>query len=246
LLHYVLVMDRLRWADGREFLVRVVGPALILCGLILGLGFVLAGPLAPTLDAEDAVNRGLAASRTTPWNTITFVWSYIGSTETIVGVCLLVSLLVLWRTRDWRLAAVPPIAVLLQLSIYLVITGLVARARPDVDPLDVLPRMTSYPSGHVGATTALYLSFILLASRIEHPALRRVTIVLCLIPPVLVGFARLYRGMHHLTDIAAGMLVGAACALLAYGWYRHRLRDRPPQENVNDLTSTTRSNRSRR
>jgi len=42
--------------------------------------------------------------------------------------------------------------------------------------------------------------------------------------PLLVAFARLYRGMHHITDIAAGLLNGVICALLAVGWYKHRAR----------------------
>jgi len=39
-----------------------------------------------------------------------------------------------------------------------------------------------------------------------------------------VTYARLYRGMHHITDVGVGMLNGLLCALLAYGWYRHRAR----------------------
>ena len=184
----------------------------------------MAGPLSGPLDAEDALNAGLAASRTGPWDTITLVWSYLGSTEVVVGVWLVFSALVLWRTHDWRLAAVPAIAILLQLAIYLTITALISRARPSVDKLDVLPPMTSFPSGHVGAATALYVTFILLAVRIERVGLRWAVTLGCLAVPLLVGFARLYRGMHHLSDIGAGLIVGAACAFLAYGWYRHRAR----------------------
>jgi membrane-associated phospholipid phosphatase len=47
-------------------------------------------------------------------------------------------------------------------------------------------------------------------------------IVVCVAVPLMVAFGRLYRGMHHLTDMAAGLLIGATCALLAYGWYLHR------------------------
>jgi membrane-associated phospholipid phosphatase len=27
--------------------------------------------------------------------------------------------------------------------------------------------------------------------------------------------------MHHVTDVGAGVLNGAICALLAYAWYHH-------------------------
>jgi membrane-associated phospholipid phosphatase len=51
--------------------------------------------------------------------------------------------------------------------------------------------------------------------------------VVCLTVPLLVAFGRLYRGMHHLTDIGAGFLNGITCAVLAHWWYRTngQLRD---------------------
>jgi membrane-associated phospholipid phosphatase len=86
-----------------------------------------------------------------------------------------------------------------------------------VPKLDPAPPTSSYPSGHVGAATALYLSFALLAAqRIERAWLRRLVIVVCAVIPFLVAYARLYRGMHHLSDVLIGALNGIACALLAW------------------------------
>ena len=172
--------------------------------------------------AEEVVNDDLAAGRTPTWNHITLVWSYLGNTEVVIGVCLLVAGLLVWRTRDWRLAVVPAIAILLQSVIFATVSSLVDRERPLVPKLDISPPTTSYPSGHVGASTALYFAFALLALRIPYPWLRRLTIFLCLVVPLLVAFARLYRGMHHVTDVSAALVVGITCALLAHAWYQHR------------------------
>ena len=79
-------MDRVRSADGRDFLVRVFGPALVLCSLIVGFGLAVTGPLAGPLNAEDAVNRSLAARRDGTWDAITAVWSFLGATSAIVAV----------------------------------------------------------------------------------------------------------------------------------------------------------------
>ncbi|GAA3692879.1 hypothetical protein GCM10022204_05590 [Microlunatus aurantiacus] len=220
---YVLVMDRVRWADVRDLVVRVLGPVVVLCGLVVGLGLAVVGPLAGPLTEEDAVNQALADRRSGTWDAITSVWSFLGSTQAIVGVCLLVSAFVLWRCRDWRLALVPAMAITLQLGLYLTVTALVHRERPSVNRLESLLPMSSYPSGHVGASTALYLSFLLLASRIERAALRRAVSAVCVLVPLVVAFGRLYRGMHHVSDVAVGMAAGACCALLAYAWYRHRV-----------------------
>ncbi len=174
------------------------------------------------VHAEDSVSKSLAADRTKTWNSITLVWSHIGNTEIVIGVCVIVAAVLLWRTRDWRLAAVPAIAISLQALIFVTVAGLVDRDRPPVPHLDRSPPTASYPSGHVGASTALYLAFALLALRIERAWLRWTTVVLSLAMPLLVAFARLYRGMHHVTDVGVAMLNGIVCALLAYGWYRHR------------------------
>lgn len=216
-------MDRVRWGDGADFMVRVLGPVLLLCGVVVGFGLAVVGPLSGPLNAEDSVNQGLADHRNGIWNSITYAWSFLGSTEAIVGVCLVVFAGVLWHSRDWRLAVVPAMAIVLQLGLYLTVTGLIHRERPSVERMDALPPLSSYPSGHVGASTALYLALILIASRVERVGVRWTIIGICATVPLLVGVSRLYRGVHHISDIIVGMLCGAGCALLAHGWYRHRM-----------------------
>ena len=152
------------------------------------------------------------------------MWSHIGNTEIVIGVCVIVTAILLWRTRDWRFAAVPAIAIALQATIFVIAANVVGRDRPPVPKLDPAPPTSSYPSGPVGASTALYVAFALLATRIQRTWLRWSVIVVCLLMPLLVTYARLYRGMHHITDVGVGMLNGLLCALLAYGWYRHRAR----------------------
>ena len=204
-------------------MVRVLGPVLLLCGVVVGFGLAVVGPLSGPLNVEDSVNQSLADHRNGIWNSITYVWSFLGSTEAIVGVCLVVFAGVLWHSRDWRLAVVPAMAIVLQLGLYLTVTGLIHRERPSVERMDALPPLSSYPSGHVGASTALYLALILIASRVERVGVRWTIIGICATVPLLVGVSRLYRGVHHISDIIVGMLCGAGCALLAHGWYRHRM-----------------------
>lgn len=163
------------------------------------------------------------------------MWSHIGNTATVIGVCIIVAAVLLWRTRDWRLAAVPAIAIAMQGLIFLIAARVVDRDRPPVPKLDASPPTASFPSGHVGASTALYLAFALIALGIERAWLRWATVVACLAMPLLVAFARLYRGMHHLTDIGAAMLNGIICALLAYALYRHRTRSQ--EARVPSVTS---------
>jgi undecaprenyl-diphosphatase len=138
----------------------------------------------------------------------------------IIGVCLVVVALVWWRTRRWWFAVVPLIAITLQALVFFFTTLLIDRQRPDVVKLDHSPPTSSYPSGHSGAATGLYVTLALLALRIQRPALRAVIVTVCLLVPPLVATARLYRGMHHLSDVTVAIVNGVIAAFLAWGWLR--------------------------
>jgi membrane-associated phospholipid phosphatase len=92
-----------------------------------------------------------------------------------------------------------------------VIKRTVPRARPSVhtDARWGGPRFStkyhSFPSGHVGASTAFF--GVLLIAR------RRVGLA-CLPIPILIGFSRMYIGAHYLSDVVCAAALGVLCALL--------------------------------
>ncbi len=213
----------------RDLLLRAVAPAFLLYGAIVGFGFLLKGPLKGLSESEESVSKNLEAGRTETWNTITTVWSHVGNTEYVIAVCVIVALIVLWRTKEWWYAVVPVIAISIQATVFVLATLVIDRDRPQVEKLDPAPPTSSYPSGHQGASTALYLTFALMAaSRIRNGALRALVVVVCIVLPCLVMYARLYRGMHHVTDVSVGAINGIVSALLAWGYLRRgdsRTRD---------------------
>ena len=161
--------------DSRALLTRVAGPALVLWGVLLVMGFAITGPLSEPLRSEIGVNKDLAADRTHIWNTITLVASYLGGTEVVIGASLIIGVVV-WRTRDWRLAAVPAIAILAETAVFLSIASLVNRGRPPVDKLDMAP--TSSTEADTLARQRRYISHSpSWALRIERSWLRRTTIL---------------------------------------------------------------------
>ncbi len=203
----------------RDLLVRAVLPAMVLWLVIVGIGKLIEGPLGG-LQSESSVNRALQAGRTATWDTITMVWSHIGNTEIITGTCVVMVALIWWLTRQWWVAVIPAIAIFIQATVFVLATAVTGRDRPDVPHLDPAPPTSSYPSGHVGASTALYLTLAAMCQRVPNKGLRRVLTVICLVIPLLVAYARLYRGMHHLTDVLVGFLNGTVCAVLAWGYLR--------------------------
>jgi membrane-associated phospholipid phosphatase len=194
----------------------------VLGAVVVGIGLLITGPLKAIDLAEDGVTVAFNRNRTPFWDPVSWVCSRFGNTESVIAVCLVAVLVLLWKSRDWRWSVVPLIAISLQAAIFLPATLVVERQRPPAIPMDSSPPTSSYPSGHTGASTALYVSFLLMAQSIERPWLRRLVTGACAVIPLLVGVARLYRGAHHISDVLAGMLNGLVCALLAYQWWRHR------------------------
>jgi undecaprenyl-diphosphatase len=224
----------------RDCFVRAVLPAVLLFAVVVGFGLLLMGPLYYFSDSENAVNRWFQDGRTRTGETITLFMSSVGNTEYIIAVAVVVSAIVWWRTKEWWFAVVPLLAIGLQATVFVLAAAVVGRDRPNVERLDPTPPTSSYPSGHVGAATALYLTFALMATRISNVVVRRVVIVLCILAPLMVSYARLYRGAHHPTDIAWGIINGVVCALLAWNYLR-----REPAAEGGGQTSTQESAQSR-
>ncbi|WP_043665031.1 diacylglycerol kinase family protein [Streptomyces xylophagus] len=186
--------------------------------LMVGFGLLITGPARTVwpLTVEDHVNEGLVRIRTGTLTTLSYLGSEAGNTLTVIAITLLscVALLLLPRLPMWRQAVFLAVAVSLQALVFLAITESVDRARPHVHRLDASPPTSSYTSGHTGAATALYAGLaVLVLSRVRRPWRWPLAGLLFLVP-LIVGVSRLYRGMHHPTDVIGGMANGALSLLI--------------------------------
>ena len=119
-----------------------------------------------------------------------------------------------WRrgSEEWtRIFLAMLLAMMLAGVTGTVIKRAVPRPRPSVHT-DIRwggPRFSSkyhsFPSGHVGASTAFF--GVLLIAR------RRVGLA-CLPIPILIGFSRMYIGAHYLSDVVCAAVLGTLCALV--------------------------------
>ncbi len=204
---------------GRDLAVRALAPFTLWFLVVAAMGWLITdGPLEEVGISEEGINESLESSRTPLWDAITLVFSWTGATVSIVGVCLIVVGLVWWRTKQWWFAIVPLIAISLQALVFFFTTLLIDRERPDVEKLDESPPTASFPSGHTGAASGLYFSLALMALRISNPALRSVVVGVFVAIPLLVASARVYRGMHHVSDVLVAVLNGLLAALVAWCW----------------------------
>lgn len=205
--------NALRRIDGRLILVRIVLPACLLTILMVGIGLLITRALVHDwpFTAEDGVDRSLAAHRGHTWTDVSGVFSTGASTAFAIPLAAVAVIGARLYFHRWREAAFIAVAMLVEVSVFLLTTLMVHRARPAVPELDISPPTSSYPSGHTAAALALYGSLAL----VVYLHSRRRAAWLLLLIPAAVGASRLYRGMHHPSDVAAGLLLGLLSILIA-------------------------------
>jgi membrane-associated phospholipid phosphatase len=189
------------------------------CGLVvvmLAIGMLLTHTLNGSVGHwDERVNIHFARHRTATWNHITQVATAgVNTMPVIVGAAIVTAILAL-RHR-WRAAAFLVLALVLEISVFLSVTFVVDRPRPDVPRLNSTPSTSSFPSGHTAAATVLFVGTALVIIFCTSVVFWKVlsSVVAALMVP-LVGFARVYRGLHHPTDVFVGLVFGCACLAVA-------------------------------
>lgn len=190
----------------------IVLPLLLLAAVTFGIGkLILAVP-----TGEAAVSRALAADRTGVWNVFTDYGTHLSDTPYIVALTVIAAIVFRLVYKRWRESIFLVAAVWGQSLVFLATTTPVGRHRPEVQHLDPAPPTSSFPSGHASAAVGFYCAVALvLTSHIRNRAVQIVIWTLAIAAPLIVGFSRLYRGMHYLTDVCWGLLLGTVCVVVA-------------------------------
>jgi undecaprenyl-diphosphatase len=89
------------------------------------------------------------------------------------------------------------------------------RDRPDLVSHIVAVSSASFPSGHAMLAATVYLTLGALCAQVQpERRVRRYLIASAATLAVLIGFSRVYLGVHWPSDVLAGWCAGAAWALL--------------------------------
>jgi membrane-associated phospholipid phosphatase len=205
-------------------IVRSAGVVVVLLALdyllLLGIGLLVTRVFeqASWLTGEDVLSEELAHHRDRTMDDVSYVLSGIGNTGAIIGALVVVAVALVVAMRKWRPSVFLVVAVAGQALVFLLVQFTVRRPRPHVYRLDSGIPTSSYPSGHTGAATALFVgSALLIAWYVRRRWLRNLSITLLGSAPLLVGIGRFYRGAHHLTDIFAAYVNGAVTIAIAAG-----------------------------
>ena len=182
--------------------------ALALAFSAAGVALVHFGPLEGVRTWDLSVSEWFEAHRTATWDSVMTFGSRFGETEAVVAVAL-IAVAVLFRLHHRWAAAVIACGLALEVATFITANNLVRRERPPVSTVGDAPTTFSFPSGHVAATVVLWGGLALVVVALTRRKALRV--VVWLVPVLLVAAvasARVYRGMHFLTDVVAGVVLG--------------------------------------
>jgi membrane-associated phospholipid phosphatase len=197
--------------------------ALVILAVLLGSGLLLV-KYATGNDVGEAdawVARWFVSERTPTLDDATKWASLMADTFVVIVAALFVVVSARLVLKRWREAMLVVAALVTEVVLFLITTALIDRERPDVSHLDDAPPTSSFPSGHVAAAVCLYGALALIAwTRMRPGALRGVLLTVLAIIPLLVAAARMYRGMHYLSDVIGGLVLGVACLTVAGGAVR--------------------------
>ncbi|BBH71076.1 hypothetical protein ACTI_77610 [Actinoplanes sp. OR16] len=194
----------------------IVLPIGALLVFLIGLGLLLTHQAAHwwPLTVEDGVNREFAADRTASLTELSGWTSNVANTGWIIAVTAVVAVILRLVLHRWRESIFLCLAVTAQALVFYFTTLAIDRPRPDVQRLDQSPPTSSFPSGHTSASVALYLGLaLLLAGLARHTWLKALCWLLVLVP-ISVALSRVYRGMHHPSDIVAAFINGTTCVIV--------------------------------
>ena len=197
-----------------RFGIRAVmaGTALALLAVPFALTLFLVEDMwAPLLRADNAARDGLHRYAVGHAGFVQAMQVISNSGSSLAWVVVLTGVVIwlLWRRRP-------------RLALFVVITGLgssllnvsvksaVHRLRPVVADPVAHAHGLSFPSGHAQAAIVGYAVLLLVFLPLLHGVWRKAAITSAVVMVLAIGFSRIALGVHYLSDVVGGLLLGAA------------------------------------
>ena len=199
--------------DHRDtYVVRLIIGAAALCVFFL-IHYLVTSEISLKFDL--AVGEAIRSLRTPALNAVMIPITHLANWKTLVGigVILLIIDAVKWKKNDYPIAVA---SCLITLLLYKILKVLVERPRPSEIFWLVVEHGYSFPSGHSMNGMFCYgMMLYVLWRNYKDERIRNIfTVFLCVLIP-LIGFSRVYCGVHHPTDVLAGLSMGLAMLMFS-------------------------------
>ncbi len=226
---------QITWTRRRLNIKQPTGFALTLVVALGILSLWAFGGLTQDVVAHDEVARAdptvtafIIAHRTGWVTDVLSVLTWLGSSVILILLGLMLGGFFYWRDHHWRPLLVLAAAYLGALALYELVKSVVARSRPPlIDRIGPVVSGHSFPSGHATQAMAVW-GMVAVVLAVRSPRLRIPAVTAAVVTILLVGFSRLYLGVHWLSDVLAGYALGGVvltailAVVLMSPWARSR------------------------
>jgi undecaprenyl-diphosphatase len=180
----------------------------VIVGALVGIGklIMISHNGNGNLLGDHTIPHWFAAHRTSALDHWSGIASNLGATQDILIVGAVTCVVFLAVTRRWRPVIFVAVVMFGELGAFLAIAAIVKRPRPDVSQLDSHLPTSAFPSGHMAATTCLYVALAILVIGHARGWWRYLFLIPAVVMPVMIALSRMYRGEHHPTDILASLV----------------------------------------
>ncbi|MGI8755163.1 MAG: phosphatase PAP2 family protein [Acidimicrobiales bacterium] len=137
------------------------------------------------------------------------VISFFGKPPTLTTWVVLAALVLWWRGRH-RVAVFVVVTSLGGGIVDTLVKATVNRPRPVVDHPVASALGKSFPSGHAMSSTVTYGALLVALSPLMSPRTRRAATAFTVVLVLAVGTSRLFLGVHFVSDVLGGYLLGLA------------------------------------
>ena len=187
-----------------------------LTGIWSAIGWTIVHPLDDTevVRTDMRLANWFVDQRTSALDDWSLFGSYLAETIVKIVVTAIIAGVLVWAVKRWLEALVVAVSLILEAMVFITVTWIVARPRPHVEAVDTSPVDTGFPSGHAAAAACYAAITIVVFWHTRKRWIRALAVAFAVAMPTIVGVARLYRGMHYLTDVVAGVLLGATSVVL--------------------------------
>ena len=187
----------------------------------------------------DKFNNVVANNRNTFWNGFFKIFTHLGSFYTLVALTLVAVLLIWFVMKNKRMSVFYAICFGKVCLANLIFKMIIRRIRPEhfmiIEELGF-----SFPSGHAMMSLAFFcLLSHFIWKTIKNKPLKITLISVFMVLASMIGFSRIYLGVHYLSDVLAGWLLTTAIIISSFLVYKSKMfkslkdKEQKQQDSIN-------------